>query len=141
MKYLKHKICVFQEFTIYLKYIERYTYKTVSYYSEPNYKPRITEGQMGQYLCSLINHVVVTGLRIKASRDRYKINELRAALSRRHAATAAKATGKVLQQKILSFPPRPTAQSEEQSRNEEGIQESERKSWYVGKQVSLGMRD
>lgn len=56
---------------------------------------------MGQYLCLLINHVVVTGLRIKASRDQYKINELWAALSRRYAATAAKATGKVLQQKIL----------------------------------------
>lgn len=75
---------------------------------------------MGQYLCSLINHVVVTGLRIKASRDQYKINELWAALRSRLAAAACEATGKVLQQRILSFQPRPTAQSEEQSRNEEG---------------------
>lgn len=95
---------------------------------------------MGQYLCSLINHVVVPGLRIKASRDQYKINDLWAALRSRLAAAACETTGKVLQQRILSFQPRPTAQSE-QSRNEEGTQESGRKSPYVGKQVSLGVRD
>lgn len=96
---------------------------------------------MGSYLCSLINHVVVAGLRIKANRDRYKINKLWAALSRRHAAAKAKATRKFLQQKILSFRSRPKAQSEEQSRNGEGIRESGRKSRYAGKQVSLGMTD
>lgn len=96
---------------------------------------------MGQYLCSLINHVVVAGLRVKARRDRYKIKELWAALRSRLAAAACEATGKVPQQRILSFQPRPTAQSEEQSRNEEGIQEPERKSRYAGKQVSLGVRD
>lgn len=52
---------------------------------------------MGQYLCSLINHVIVAGLRVKARRAWYKIKELWAALRSRLAAAACEATGKVPQ--------------------------------------------